>query len=381
MHHITAMKIDKYFDRKQKQYCWRFDFTLAGQRIRRGGFAKRVEAEKAVAALRLLSDRQAYGLPTGLPVHSVGDLLARLEQDPKLLSNRVVAFRYFAAVVGKRTPIVDLTRADLEKFLDHLQSRELRAATIRYYLALVSTYLRNVDRYFPAFENYRPPRFPPRPQITYRHRVLEQIELGKLFRALPEAWPGELRKTAIIRMKIFDVARLMLLTGARREEIVKIMPEHINRQSKTILLRSSKVQREHTIALSDTALEILDARIAITPEGRPLFDGLTNLLVTVILRRAAEQAGIPYGQQQNGGWSLHDCRRTAATIIEDAGIPYSAVMAQLGHKRTDMTARYTVPQMETLRRAALILENWCRDIDGFVVGSRRLQTSLEGNAK
>ena len=381
MHHITAMKIDKYFDRKQKQYCWRFDFTLAGQRIRRGGFAKRVEAEKAVAALRLLSDRQAYGLPTGLPVHSVGDLLARLEQDPKLLSNRVVAFRYFAAVVGKRTPIVDLTRADLEKFLDHLQSRELRAATIRYYLALVSTYLRNVDRYFPAFENYRPPRFPPRPQITYRHRVLEQIELGKLFRALPEAWPGELRKTAIIRMKIFDVARLMLLTGARREEIVKIMPEHINRQSKTIILRSSKVQREHTIALSDTALEILDARIEITPEGEKLFDGLTNLLVTVILRRAAEQAGIPYGQQQNGGWSLHDCRRTAATIIEDAGIPYSAVMAQLGHKRNDMTARYTVPQMETLRRAAAILENWCRDIDGFVVGSRRLQTSLEGNAK
>ena len=375
------MKIDKYFDRKQKQYCWRFDFTLAGQRIRRGGFAKRVEAEKAVAALRLLSDRQAYGLPTGLPVHSVGDLLARLEQDPKLLSNRVVAFRYFAAVVGKRTPIVDLTRADLEKFLDHLQSRELRAATIRYYLALVSTYLRNVDRYFPAFENYRPPRFPPRPQITYRHRVLEQIELGKLFRALPEAWPGELRKTAIIRMKIFDVARLMLLTGARREEIVKIMPEHINRQSKTIILRSSKVQREHTIALSDTALEILDARIEITPEGEKLFDGLTNLLVTVILRRAAEQAGIPYGQQQNGGWSLHDCRRTAATIIEDAGIPYSAVMAQLGHKRNDMTARYTVPQMETLRRAAAILENWCRDIDGFVVGSRRLQTSLEGNAK
>lgn len=370
------MKIDKYFDRKLKQYCWRFDLTIAGQRIRRGGFIKKVDAENAVAALRLLAQRQQYGLPTGVPGYTLFHLLEKLKADAAIPSNRTLVFSQFVELIGERTLIVDLRHIDLVNFLNHLRERELQPGTIGLYLDHVSTFLHNVDRYFSALDGYRPPKFPKRPRSNHRQRVLSKAELGRLFLKMVEPrMYGEREHIASLRLILFDVARLMLLTAARREEICAITAEQINFGWKTINLKSRKTGREHTIAVGDLALEILRHRIDQTPAGKGLFEGVISYRVTRILHRVAEEAEINYGQRTDGGWSLHDFRRTAATVIEDAGIPYSAVMAQLGHKRQDMTARYTIPQLETLRRAAQLLENWCRDIDGIFWGAGRLQTS------
>lgn len=364
------MKIDKYFDRKLKQNCWRFDITIGGQRIRRGGFDKKGDCENAVAALRLLAQRQQYGLPTALPAYTVGDLLQKLEADASIPLNRTLAFRQFVEVIGERIAIVDLRHADIVTFLNRLQERKLQPGTIGLYLDHVSAFLHNADRYYASLDGYRPPRFPKRPRSNHRQRVLGKDELGRLFLRMVEPRQyGERAYIAALRLRLFDVARLMLLTAARREEICKITPDQINFEWKTINLKSSKTGREHTIAVGDLALEILRRRIEQTPAGQGLFEGVISYRVTRILNRAAGNADLNYGQQINGGWSLHDFRRTAATVIEDAGIPYSAVMAQLGHKRQDMTARYTIPQLETLRRAAMLLERWCRDIDGFFGGA------------
>lgn len=373
------MKIDKYFDRKWKRNCWRFDVTIGGQRIRRGGFAKKVDAENAVAALRLLVQRQQYGLPTGLPGVTLGALLRKLDADPRHAANRVLAFRKFTEFLGEQLLIAQLTRAHILRFAEHLTASGLQAATVKYYLSLVRAYLRGADRYYPSLEGYQPPRFPPMPRGNVRQRVLTQAELGAILRAMLTPLPGE-RVLAPMRDKLFDLARLMLLTGARREELMKITPDRINFEWKTLNLKSSKVKREHVIALGDLALEILRQRIEKTPAGEGLFDGLTMLRVARVLTHAAEVSGVAYGQNVPGGWSLHDFRRTAATIIEDAGLPYSAVSAQLGHHRPDMTARYTVPQLDTLRRAAQILENWCRDIDGIFGATGALQGQLESEA-
>jgi hypothetical protein len=63
---------------------------------------------------------------------------------------------------------------------------------------------------------------------------------------------------------------------------------------------------------------------------------------------------------------------------EDAGAPYSAVSTLLGHKRKDQTATYTHAQMPAMKKTVEVLEEWCKQIDGFTaVASILIESSLE----
>ena len=73
-----------------------------------------------------------------------------------------------------------------------------------------------------------------------------------------------------------------------------------------------------------------------------------------------------YGDNIENGWVIYDLRHVAATVMENAGVPYSAVSVILGHKRSDQTATYAHAQLETLRHGVETLENYCRGIDGFL---------------
>jgi integrase len=109
-------------------------------------------------------------------------------------------------------------------------------------------------------------------------------------------------------------------------------------------------------------LEILRARSINAPK---FFKPLHKDSLYTALQRAATIAGVEYGDRVEGGWVIYDLRHVAGTVMENAGIPYSAVAAILGHARKDQTATYTHVQLETLRRGMEVLEKHCREIDGF----------------
>lgn len=114
------------------------------------------------------------------------------------------------------------------------------------------------------------------------------------------------------------------------------------------------------IPLSDSALEILKAR----DQGQRFFTINRDKLYRT-LERIGVMSGVAYGDNVDGGWVIYDLRHVAATVMENAGIPYSGVSAILGHKRRDQTATYAHAQLETLRRGVDVLEKHCREIDGF----------------
>jgi integrase len=97
------------------------------------------------------------------------------------------------------------------------------------------------------------------------------------------------------------------------------------------------------------------------------------------LNRTGEVSGVAYGDNVDNGWVIYDLRHVAATVMENAGIPYSAVSAILGHKRKDQTATYAHAQLDTLRRAVEVLESHCREIDGFF--SEKWAKSGQGEIK
>jgi integrase len=159
----------------------------------------------------------------------------------------------------------------------------------------------------------------------------------------------------------------MLLTGAREGEILNLKPSQISWDWRTITIRSEKGGGSvRAVPLSNSALEILRSRNHFSINKDKLYR---------VLRRIGESSGVVYGDNVDGGWVCYDLRHVVATVMENAGVPYSAVSAILGHKRTDQTATYAHAQLDTLRIAVKTLESWCREIDGFVISTDRHELS------
>lgn len=105
------MKFEKYFDKKLNRWQWRFDFTLNGQRIRRGGFDLKSRAESAVAAIRLKSLEAQYGLPSAPAGYTLGNLLAERENSltDAVRRQSLETFTSFVELTGENVALVNLT--------------------------------------------------------------------------------------------------------------------------------------------------------------------------------------------------------------------------------------------------------------------------------
>lgn len=359
------MKIEKYFSIRLNQTAWKFDITIAGQRIRRGEFPTKREAEEVIAALRSRARSMRFGLVVEPPGVTLGELYEKRKADPLAKARRqlITTLDFFLESVDPKTPIVDLKKSDLKNFLVKCEEKGLKDSTINRYLSTVSGTLRAVPDYFPELEEWEPPRFPWKPESPGRGRLLSADETTKLITAMRDDRQYlERFKSLDVRREIYDLFRLMILTGAREGELLKLRQVSISWDWKTVNLDATKTKTNRLIPLSDLALDILRSRQANAPR---VFKAITTNQLYTAVQRASEVAGIAYGDRTPGGWVLYDLRHLAATVMENGGTPYSSVSAILGHKRSDQTATYTHAMMETMRRGVETLEAWCREIDGF----------------
>ncbi|MFN0108532.1 MAG: tyrosine-type recombinase/integrase [Blastocatellia bacterium] len=370
------MKIEKYFDKQLKQNCWRINVTINGRRHRQGKFTSKSQAERFIADLRAQALTYRYGVARREENVSINDLLDRLAEQVTRPTQRVVIQLFRDAVEGDK-PTQSLSRVDMAKFKATCDERNFQPATIAQYRAVLYAMLNRAGELFESLENWQPPKFPRIEKAESRSRVLSRDELQLLLACWgrQNCFHQESEKGRGYRLALYDIARMMLLTAARREEIEAITVEQIDWREGWINLKSGKVRRSHLIPLSDSARALLAAR----KHRQPMFgDFGTNMHYT--LKRVGREAGIPYGQQTATGWAMHDVRRTAATLIESGGIPYSAVSAMLGHKRRDMTAIYTLADRQHLRTAAQLLEDYClQNFDGFLADLKGKEISQMEN--
>jgi integrase len=356
------MKIEKVYRKDLGQWRWKIDVTIAGRRIRRADFLTRKQAEEAIAFYRskIIADR--YSLPMPTQKVTLLNLKSSVTKDQSIKPRTAQIFSEFVELVGEQVSLTSLTKADWRKFVDLLKGRNCKPGTINRYMADVSTVLSSASESFPDLGDWSHPKAPWLPDSIGRNRLLSKSELSKILFALrSERQFHEQYFSVKNRHEVLDLFRLMLLTGAREGEILNLTPSQISWDWRTITIRSEKGGGSvRVVPLSDSALEILRLR-----SGQQLFSINKDRLYRT-LRRVAEISGVAYGDNVFGGWVLYDLRHCAATVMENAGVPYSAVSAILGHKRTDQTATYAHAQLETLRKAVLALENYCREIDGFM---------------
>ncbi len=162
-----------------------------------------------------------------------------------------------------------------------------------------------------------------RPRMT---RFLSSEEIVRLHRVLDRHSDG--RGAAQV-----EIIRLLLLTGCRRNEIVRLRWAEV--QDDTLVLADSKVG-PRKVPLNARARAILDRR----PRGespvvfpsprdpsRPYGDHLS------LWNRVRREAGIE-------DCRLHDLRHTHASHAVMNGVPVPVVSRMLGHSNERMTLRY-----------------------------------------
>jgi integrase len=140
-----------------------------------------------------------------------------------------------------------------------------------------------------------------------------------------------------------DYFLLVLLTGLRRTEAMSLRWRDVDLGGKTLTVLDTKNHQDHTLPLSDHLLERLRARQR-EAVGEYVFEGprgrLSNLRYA--MAKVAEQSGVIF--------TIHDLRRTFATVADSLDIPGYAVKMLLNHKQaSDVTAGYIVADVERLR--------------------------------
>lgn len=178
---------------------------------------------------------------------------------------------------------------------------------------------------------------PRKPLLNARQRYLSAEEAARLRKAVLNSQNSQLRY-------IID---LLLLTGARKRELLDAKWEHFDLDRRSWLVPTSKTGRSRHIPLSSAALEVIGkiprfddcCWLLPNPDTRAPFVSIKNSFYTAI-----KSANLP-------GLRIHDLRHSAASFFVNAGVDLYAVGKILGHANVASTSRYSHLSSQTLLAA------------------------------
>ncbi|EMC4145733.1 tyrosine-type recombinase/integrase [Cronobacter sakazakii] len=197
-----------------------------------------------------------------------------------------------------------------------------------------------------------------------RERSLQPEEVGIFFRTLDTVSTMATMKLAI---------KLVLLTMVRKSEFTNATWKEINFKAGTwtILADRMKASRSHVIYLSRQALDLLvglqmcaggseyllPGRYSVS---KPLSNAALNRLITVTVEKAQEEG------HHLDHFSVHDMRRTASTLLHEAGYPSDWIEKALAHEQKGVRAVYN--RAEYARQRAYMLQQWADMVDMWIAG-------------
>jgi integrase len=213
--------------------------------------------------------------------------------------------RLVYAGLGSR-PITSIRRSDIVRLLDQIEDergKEMAQKTLGILRSVMNWWAARTD-------DFRSPivRGMSRSVGTRRNRILSDDELRAIWRVQePKLFAG--------------MVRFLLLTGARRNEAAKMEWTEIAEGAWTLPATRNKTGLELVRPLSQSALALL---AGLPRAGTFVFSLGKNIDLG---RRKAEI------EQASGtsGWTLHDLRRTARSLMSRAGVPSDHAERCLGH--------------------------------------------------
>lgn len=244
--------------------------------------------------------------------------------------------------LGRRM-VADVTTRDVEDLHHSMKATPCEANRV---IALVSTMFSMAVKW--GWRTDNPCRGIEKFHEAKRERYLSPVEIARLVAALDDS-P---HKTAA------NVVRLLLLTGARRGEVLKATWDQFNLDTGVWIKPSAhtKTKKEHRVPLSPPAVELL-ARLHKGKQDEFVFPGKKpGAPLTEVKRpwadfcKAAELEDV----------HLHDLRHTYASMLVSSGLSLPIIGALLGHTQVQTTQRYAHladdPLREATKRVGAIVE-------------------------
>lgn len=236
-----------------------------------------------------------------------------------------IARRHLSPAFGSR-PLARIDRCEVEDWLRGLLERGLAPASCNRFLAVFKSIcaLAGSRGVLPAGQS--PCRGVASFRVrTRRERALSPDEARRLMRALEKSDRPEA-----------PALRLLLLTGARKSEILRARWEDVRLDQRLLTVPAAKSGKPRHVVLSNAALAVI--RAIPRRKGSPwLFPGhapgkpLSDLyLFWNRLRRKLGLADV----------RIHDLRHTFATFLVNAGHSLYEVQKLLGHSDPRTTTRY-----------------------------------------
>ncbi len=248
-------------------------------------------------------------------------------------------------VLGRRH-LDEVAPRDIDVFRNGLLAEGLSAATVNRHLAFARMAF-NKARAWGYVRAANPAASPGMLPEQARDRYLTPGQGRALIAALADE-PDRAAAVAI---------GLLMLTGARKSEILNATWEAIDFGRGLLLVPRAKSGRPHRIPLSPAAKRLLLLHRGPRAAAGYIFPGRSPVKPLSTVRRAWERvkavARLPADMR------LHDLRHSFASALVNRGIPLHEVGVLLGHSQLSTTARYAHHAPDRLiRTASIAAEVW-----------------------
>jgi integrase len=217
-------------------------------------------------------------------------------------------------VLGARR-IDDIRRSDIVRLLDRIEDKQGPVMADR----TLATIRKIMNWHASRSDDFRSPIVRGMARTSGKERARDRILSDDELRAI---WKAAEAATGPFPALV----RFLLLTGARRSEAAAMTRSELAVADWTLPAARNKVKVDLTRPLSPAALAVID-RLPKIGTGELVFttDGRTPIAGFSDFKKAFEKAcGVT-------GWTLHDLRRTARSLMSRAGVPSDHAERCLGH--------------------------------------------------
>ena len=246
----------------------------------------------------------------------------------KIAATSLVQFLSFFATKGNIV-LEQLSREDIEAFVEDMQDRGLKPTTVCIRLRNVYGFLRFLI-------------------LEYKVASWELME-RKIKLQLPDRLPRAIDAQHLEKLlAVIDNPRdralivILLRTGMRIGELLNCKVDDVDLSEQKILIyQSDKTCVGRAVYYSDDAHQALLGWLRVRdPLKQPIFYGwganpLSYEAARSIFQKCLQKAGL-----QHNGYSLHCLRHTFATDLLNAKMPLECLRVLLGHSNLEITRRY-----------------------------------------
>lgn len=169
--------------------------------------------------------------------------------------------------------------------------------------------------------------------------------------------------------------RLVLLTMVRKSELLLATWDEVDfRQAVWVIPAARmKARRPHSVYLSQQALDIMIALKTCAggsnyllpsryESNKPMSNATLNRVIDVAVERAKTN-GLALDD-----FTVHDLRRTASTLLHEAGFNTDWIEKCLAHEQKGVRAVYNKAEYAEQRRH--MLQQWANMVDGWILGKQ-----------